>query len=112
MLTAKIGGDNLYETPACPVCSQDECIELYRCNKKTGTKLGEIEIAVAQCSQCGFVYNCPRVRQDILSEYYYSSPLASGQVYRDQGPQGYYTSLNITRVKFLSAFLKKYSSTI
>lgn len=101
--------DDIYETIACPVCDANKPSTLYSRRARTATKLGDIEVTVAQCMACGFIYNSPRVRQAILSEYYFSSPLASGQVYRDEGPQGYYTTLNIRRVKFFSSFLKKQS---
>ena len=110
MPQAAHGSDDIYESPGCPICSAVKNISLYRRNIRTGTKLGEVDIIVSQCSGCGFVYNSLRVRQEILSEYYYSNPLASGQVYRDEGSQGYYTSLNFSRAQFFSELLKKQSS--
>ena len=99
------GNDAIYEQPDCPVCGSSRQQQLYQRRKRSGTSLGEITISVSQCSDCGFVYNSPRVRQTILAEHYYSSPLASGQTYRDEGPQGYYTGLNQTRARFLNSFL-------
>jgi 2-polyprenyl-3-methyl-5-hydroxy-6-metoxy-1,4-benzoquinol methylase len=110
MTTEVYGGYDIFESPVCPVCSVDENQTLYRRNKRTGSTLGEIEIVVAQCSGCGFVYNCPRVRQSILSNYYYSSSVASGQTYRDEGPHGYYPLLHKARARFFSGFLKKQPS--
>lgn len=80
---------------------------LYKRNNGAGSKASEISVTVAQCSDCGFVYNCPRVRADILANHYLSSSLASGQVYRDEGPQGHYTVLNMKRASFLSEFLNQ-----
>lgn len=96
----------LYEEPDCPICNSDHCQQLYRRTKRTGTLLGDITVSVAQCMQCGFVYNSPRIRADILKEYYFSSSFASGQVYRDESSQGYYPQLNAVRAKHFVDFLK------
>lgn len=97
---------DIYEEPNCPVCNTVQRSQLYQRTKRTESSLGDVTISVAQCSQCGFVYNSPRVRDAILKDYYLYSPLASGQVFRDESARGYYPQLNAARAKFLSSFLE------
>lgn len=101
--------NDIYEYPGCSVCGAVQNLVLYKRDSRTGTEINDISVTVAQCSVCGFVYNNPRVRADILSEYYLSSSLASGQVFRDEGPHGHYTSLNARRARFFFRFLEKKS---
>lgn len=104
-----IDRSEIYEVPDCPLCNSDHRQQLYQRTKRTGTSLGDVTVSVAQCTQCGFVYNSPRIRADTLKEYYFSSPLASGQVYRDESSQGYYPQLNVARAKHFMDFLKQRS---
>ena len=94
-----------YEEPGCSICGASEYQVLYRGSQSTGSSLGDVTVSVAQCGACGFIYNSPRIRVDLLAQYYYTSSVASGQVYRDESAQGYYPRLNAERARSLSAFL-------
>ncbi|MFV2058075.1 MAG: methyltransferase domain-containing protein [Thiohalomonadales bacterium] len=104
-MATHINSESIIETAACPVCGSINQQTLYRHNKQTGTTLGEIEVVVGQCDDCGFVYNSRRLRSAVISDYYFSSSVASGQTYRDEDSQAYYPSLHKTRARFLSGFL-------
>ncbi|MBF0247646.1 MAG: methyltransferase domain-containing protein, partial [Alphaproteobacteria bacterium] len=104
---ARADGD-LYETPPCPFCGAERRTSLYRSVKRVGEPLGEVRVSVSQCDDCGFVYNAPRVREDVLESYYATSSLASGQVFRDESAQGYYPQLNARRARHLAGVLRSH----
>lgn len=100
---------DFYEEVLCPICNNAKCAELYRQTKRTGTALGDVIVTVSQCRACGFVYNSPRIRTEVMDEYYFSDLLASGQIYRDRSADGHYPKLHSQRAAFLGKALSAHS---
>jgi len=101
--------DGLYEVLDCPLCKSNQHSQLYQRQKRAGAPLGDVLISVAQCDGCGFVYNNPCVRGDVLDAYYHSSSLASGQTFRDESADGYYPQLNHDRAVYFGRLLASQS---
>ncbi len=91
----------------CPLCSAQEQRAIYRTERLTGTFFGRIEVTLAQCEACGFVFNSPRPDDASMSRYYGEDALASGSIYRSQAADGYYPKLFRERSLFYASFLRQ-----
>lgn len=89
----------------CAVCGGIRQVPLYRMRRRTGTSVGDVDIVVVQCADCGFAFNSPRLGVEIYRRYYADTNLASGQVFRDDRPGSYYDRLFAERAAFLAPFL-------
>lgn len=94
-----------YEEPDCPICGGQERSLLYQRSKRTGTQLGNVVVSIAQCDTCGFIFNSPRIRYDVLQEHYMLSPFASGETYRDESASSYYPQINADRAHYFASII-------
>ncbi|NFV81185.1 class I SAM-dependent methyltransferase [Magnetospirillum aberrantis] len=94
----------------CAVCGGTRNEPLYRTRRRTGTAVGDVDVVVVQCADCGFAFNSPRLGIEEYRRYYSDTNLASGQVFRDNRPGSYYSRLFAERAAFLVPFLARRSS--
>ena len=86
----------------CPVCDAVIRDHIYSRERIFDEPLGSIEIKVAECLGCGFLFNDPRVADEFLNEYYSESLLCSGQIFRSQLSDGYYKIIHQRRAETVS----------
>ncbi len=97
-----------FETIKCPVCACIEYETVYQCHQETGYTLGRIQTSFVVCKDCGFLFQNPRPRLELLMRHYEENIEASGSVYHDPGPDASHD----TRQKARRVFYKKYFNEI
>jgi ubiquinone/menaquinone biosynthesis C-methylase UbiE len=110
MLKKNIVDDNTqFESITCPLCSCDKCETVYQCFQETGDTLGRILTSFVVCNSCGFMYQNPRPRFELLMKHYSENEAASGSVYHDIQKGSYHDEKQKSRRRFYSKHLKKIS---
>jgi SAM-dependent methyltransferase len=72
-----------FEIIDCPVCDSTDYKTVYKCQQETGYTLGKIKTSFVICDVCGFMYQNPRPKLELLLKHYSESEEASGSVYHD-----------------------------
>lgn len=98
---------NQFETIKCPLCSCDEYETVYQCFQETGYTLGRIQTSFVVCNDCGFMYQNPRPKVELLIKHYAENIEASGSVYHDQNPDASHDKRQKARQVFYERFFNE-----
>jgi len=99
--------NNMYESLICPLCSHLKYDEVYQCYQETGYALGRIKTSFVVCTDCGFMFQNPRPRYDLLMNHYEKSENASGAVYHDVSDGSSHSIKQSDRRSFCEKYVEK-----
>ena len=91
------------------VCGSKGADTIYESIQPTGSIVGEINVRLVMCNNCGFVYSNPRLNQHAIHNHYEKSSIASGQIYHDTDPGSRHGKLTTERISFIGNYLSEFS---
>ena len=93
---------SLLNKVSCPLCGANKGDHIYQKKINIGDKYGVIPVTVTQCCECGFAFNSPRPDSSVYDDYYSSSSMVSGAVFRLADAGSSYGQLYAERAKFVT----------
>jgi 2-polyprenyl-3-methyl-5-hydroxy-6-metoxy-1,4-benzoquinol methylase len=103
----KIADAIKFELVKCPVCKATKYTEVYQCYQETGFAIGRIKTSFVVCNVCGFMYQNPRAKIDLIKKYYINNEESSGAVYHDMGSGSSNEEKQKSRIAFYNQFIGK-----
>ncbi len=92
----------------CSLCGSQESRQVYQYTCDAGEILGEMNVPLVMCDQCGFVYMNPRPAKELLTRHYHNN--SSGATYHENTPGGIKGQLALDRVSFIEKHIRGIAS--